>query len=97
MALLPAMVIAAALGWIIRYLAPHRETYGVAVTPAAAAAVTAVVWSGLLLVGMTGADFWLWLISIAVGVLAAIAIPVIVGSRRPERDRAMLAELMQSS
>lgn len=97
MALLPAMVIAAAFGTLVRFLAPHRDSYGVLVTGATAAAATAVIWSILLFAGMTATEFWIWLISIAVGILAAAAAALILGSRRPHRDQAMLAQLMQRS
>lgn len=93
MALLVAMVIAFALGLLLRYLLPHRATYGVLLTGGIAAAVAAVVWSILLLVDMTADQIGIWLISIAAGIVVAAVVPFITGKTRPKKDRALLESL----
>lgn len=94
MALLVAMVLAAAAGLLLRYLLPHRETYGALLTAGVCASVTAVVWSALLVFANLTADIvWLWLISIAAGLVAAAIVPFVAGSTRPKKDRALLESL----
>lgn len=95
MALLVAMVIAASLGWILRYVLPNRETYGVALTAGVCAAVTGLVWSGLLFwTDMYSEQVGIWLISIGAGVVVALIVPFLAGARRPKRDARLLEELM---
>lgn len=98
MGLLVAMVIAAGIGWVLRYVLPHRTTYGVALTGGVSAAVCGLVWSGLLLwPGMTSETAGIWLISIGLGAIAAFAVPFIAGSKRPQRDDETLRQLMKQS
>lgn len=94
MALLVAMVLAAAAGLLLRYLLPHRESYGVLLTAGVSAAVAALVWSALLVFAdMTADQAWIWLISIAAGLVLAAVVPFVAGATRPKRDRALLESL----
>lgn len=96
MALLVAMVIAAGLGWVLRYVLPHRETYGVALTAGISAAVCGLVWSALLFwADMVSEEPWIWLISLASGIVVAMIVPFATGSKRPKHDDELLQELMK--
>lgn len=98
MGLLVAMVIAASLGWTLRYVLPNRETYGVALTAGVSAAVCGLVWSALLFwADMVSEQPWIWLISLGAGIIVALIVPLASGSRRPKRDEALLQELMKQS
>ena len=98
MGLLVAMVIAAGLGWILRYVLPHRGTYGVVLTAGVSAAVCGLVWSGLLFwADMVSEEPWIWLISLGAGVVAALIVPFVAGTRRPKRDEELLGQLMKRS
>ena len=70
-----------------------RSTYGVLLTPAIGTAVTVVVWVALLWAGFTFDGGWIWLISLLVGAVAALAVPFVVPARRQAADDALLAEL----
>ena len=94
MALLVAMVIGAALGLLIRYVLPHRETYGALLTAGIACAVTGIVWGALLLLAqMTPEQPWIWIISLTAGLACSMVVPFTVGKSRPKRDRALLESL----
>ena len=59
MELLFVVLIAAGLGFILTYALRGRETYGVALPAAVAAAVASVIWVGLLWLGFTFDGGWI--------------------------------------
>jgi hypothetical protein len=93
MELLFVVLIAAGVGFALPFLLRGRETYGVALPAGVAAAVASVVWVALLWLGFTFDGGWIWLISLAAGSLAALAVALRVPRRRHAADRALLAEL----
>ena len=93
MELLFVVLIAAGFGFIMAYALRGRGTYGVALPAAVAAAVAAVVWVGLLWLGLTFDGAWIWVISLALGGAAAIAVPLVLPRRREAADRALLTRL----
>ena len=93
MELLFVVLIAAGVGFTLPYLLRGRETYGIVLPAAVAAAVSSVVWVGLTWLGFTFDGGWIWAISLVVGALAALAVALAVPRRRHEADRALLTTL----
>lgn len=86
MELLFAILIAIVIGFGVSYLTPGRDTYGVLLIPAISAAVTAVVWVALLWLGWTFDGTWIWVLSLAVGGLAALGVCLLLPKRRQAAD-----------
>jgi len=93
MELLFVVLIAAGVGFTLPYLLRGRETYGIVLPAAVAAAVSSVVWVGLTWLGFTFDGGWIWVISLVLGGLAALAVALTVPRRRHEADRALLTKL----
>jgi hypothetical protein len=70
-----------------------RNTYGVLLVPAVGGAVTAIVWVALLWLGWSFDGGWIWVVSLALGALAALTVAVSVPRKRVERDHALLTQL----
>ena len=82
MYILLALIGACVLGIAAHYLIGGRELRGVAVTPAIATAVAALVYTGLQWAGVGEGSFWLWLASVlGSAVIAALATIVLVRVR----------------
>lgn len=93
MELLFVTVIAASLGFIVRYLVRGRAMHGAVLVPAMDVAVTAVVWVALLWSGLTFDGTWIWVISITAGVLAALVTAIVLPRSRRSHDAAAYARL----
>jgi len=93
MELLFVVLIAAGLGFILTYSLRGRETYGVALPAAVAAAVASVIWVGLLWLGLTFDGGWIWVISLVPAGIAALAVVLLLPRRRAASDRALLTRL----
>lgn len=93
MELLFVIVIAAAIGLIIRYLVAQRGTYGVLLLPAIAAAAASIVWVALLWVGLTFDGTWIWVASLTASGIAALVVALVLPRRRIESDARLLAQL----
>jgi hypothetical protein len=91
--LLFVVLIAAGVGFALPFLLRGRETYGVVLPAGVAAAVASVVWVGLLWLGFTFDGGWIWVISLAAGVLAALVVALRVPRRRHAADRELLTRL----
>jgi hypothetical protein len=96
MELLFVVMGAVLLGLIPRYLLPGRASYGSALLPAVSAAVAAIVWAALTWVGWTFDGGWIWWASLGAGVLAALAVALIVSPRRERHDRELFEKLLKS-
>lgn len=86
-------VIGAALGAIARYLLPGRRAYGMFLLPAIAATATAVVWVGLLWLGLTFDGGWIWAASIGAAVIASILSAILIVRFRDKADKRLLHHL----
>lgn len=86
MELLFAVIIAIGIGFGVSYLTPGRDTYGFLLIPAVSAAVTAVVWVGLLWLGWTFDGTWIWVVSLVLGGLAALGVCLVLPKRRQAAD-----------
>ena len=89
-------VIGAVIGAAARYVLPGRHTYGILLLPAAAAAVTATVWAGLVWAGWTFDGGWIWVVSLAAATITAIVIPIALSRYRETHDARMMQQLAAS-
>jgi hypothetical protein len=81
--ILLALIGACVLGIAAHFLIGGRELRGVALTPAIATAVSAVVYTGLQWAGVGEGSIWLWVASVIGAVaIAALATVAIVAARR---------------
>ncbi len=83
MYILLALIGACALGIAAHFLIGGRELRGVAVTPAIATAIAAVVYTAMQWAGVGEGSVWLWLASVlGAVVLASVATVALVAARR---------------
>lgn len=94
MELLFVTVIGAALGLGVRYGVAGRETHGLLLIPAIAAAATAATWVLLLWLGFTFDGGWIWVFSLVIGPAVALAFALLLPPRRRAADDELLARLM---
>lgn len=95
MELLFATVFGAAFALGVRYLVPGREQHGLLLVPLVGAAATAAVWVVCLWLGLTFDGGWIWVISLVVGPLVALAVALLLPKRRIAADAALLEQLMK--
>lgn len=93
MELVYVTVIAALIGAGLRYLLPGHRAYGLLLLPAVTAAVTATVWVGLVWLGFTFDGGWIWAISLASGVVAALVSALLLVRYRATADERLLHRL----
>ncbi len=92
MYILLALIGACALGIAVHFLLGGRELRGVALAPAIATAVSAILYTGLQWAGVGEDSIWLWLASvIGAPVIAALVITAITGIRRRSDAQARTA------
>jgi len=96
MELLFVTVIGAALALGIRYVVPGRQTHGLLLVPMVGAAATAAVWAICVWIGLTFDGGWIWVISLVLGPLAALAVALVLPKRRAAADDALLERLMKT-
>lgn len=93
MELVYVTVIGAAIGLLARYLLPGRRSYGILLLPAAAAAVTATVWVGLVWVGWKFDGGWIWVASLAAATVTSVLIPLLLPRYRSTHDAKLMHHL----
>lgn len=86
-------VIGAGLGALVRYLVPGRRSYGMALLPAVGAAATAAIWAILVWLGWTFDGGWIWVVSLAAGLLASVLVAVLLPRTRAAADERTLHAL----
>jgi hypothetical protein len=96
MELLFVALIAFLIGLGIRYALPGRDTYGVALLPAIAAVVTAIVWVGLTWLGWKFDGGWIWVVSLGAGAIVSLVLALTVPRSRRGRDETMLQQLSRA-
>ncbi|MEV7609519.1 hypothetical protein AB0N61_08570 [Microbacterium sp. NPDC089320] len=84
MYILLALVGACALGIAAHYMIGGRELRGVALTPAVATALAAIIYTALQWLGVGEDSIWLWLASIvgSVGIAAVVTVAIVAARRR---------------
>jgi uncharacterized membrane protein HdeD (DUF308 family) len=85
----------ALLGFVAHFALPAQDTRGVLLAPAAAAAVSAVVYEVLLLVGLRPDGGWIWVASLVLAGVVAILVCRVTATSRRRRDSALLARLLK--
>ena len=93
MYILLALIAACALGIAVHFVVGGRELRGVALTPAAATATAAVVYTSMQWAGVGEDSVWLWLASILGGVVVSAVVAVAVTSVRRRSDAEAKAAL----
>jgi cyanate permease len=96
MELLFVTLISFIIGLGVRYALPGRDEYGVALLPAIAAALTAIVWVGLTWLGWKFDGGWIWVVSLAAGTVISLVLALIVPRFRRNNDDAMLQQLSRA-
>jgi hypothetical protein len=96
MELLFVTLISFIIGLGTRYALPGRDTYGVALLPAIAAAVTAIIWVGLTWLGWKFDGGWIWVVSLAAGAVISLVLALTVPRLRRRNDESMLQQLSRA-
>lgn len=96
MELLFAILGGIAIAGGLRYLFPHRHTYGVLLLPALGGVVAAAVWAALTWAGWQFDGGWIWVASLVLPAVAAILVAMILGRRRDTADERMLQRLSKA-
>lgn len=96
MELLFAILGGIAIAGGLRYLFPHRHTYGVLLLPALGGVVAAAVWAALTWAGWKFDGGWIWVASLVLPAVAAILVAMILGRRRDTADERMLQALSKA-
>lgn len=93
MGLIYIVVLAAGIGTVVRYLLPGRESYGLLLLPAASIVASVVVWGALTWVGVAHAEVWMWLVSLAAGLLVSLGGALYLPKHRAASDAALFERL----
>ncbi|WP_311243133.1 hypothetical protein [Microbacterium sp. WCS2018Hpa-23] len=93
MYILLALIGACALGIAAHFMIGGRELRGVALTPAIATALAAVVYTGLQWLGVGEDSVWLWLASVLGAAVVAAALTVAIVAFRRRSDATAKAAL----
>jgi ABC-type branched-subunit amino acid transport system permease subunit len=96
MELLFVTLIAFCIGLAARYALPGRDTYGVALIPAIAAIVAAVVWVALTWAGWKFDGGWIWVASLVAGGVVSLVLALLVPRTRRHRDEDLLQQLSRA-
>lgn len=92
------ILVAAAAGFIAWAADRRHDAYGIMLPVAAAVAATCLVWIILVFAGtgyIAGLTWMPWVLPLAVGIVAAAAVPVVIGRRRSKRDVVALTEILR--
>jgi hypothetical protein len=81
------------IGLAIRTAIPGHDTYGSALVPSIAAAVSAVVWVILTWSGWKFDGGWIWVVSLVSGGIVALILALVIPRSRRTNDQAMLQQL----
>lgn len=90
-------VIAVSIGFIVGALAPGRDTFGVLLVPAVSGSVTAAVWAALVWAGWGFDGGWIWVVSLLLGSLAALAVVLFLPRRRRAADETLQQRLTKNA
>ena len=97
MELLFVTVIGAAISLGVRYVVPGRQWHGLLLVPMVGAAATAAIWVICVWLGLTFDGGWIWVISIAAGTIAPLALSLVLPGRRAAADEELFERLASPS
>ena len=84
------------IGLGARYALPGRDTYGVALLPAIAAAFSAIVWVGLTWLGWKFDGGWIWAVSLTAAAAISLALALTLPRTRRGNDENLLQKLSRA-
>ncbi|HRN29646.1 MAG TPA: hypothetical protein PK890_08105 [Terrimesophilobacter sp.] len=93
MGLIYIVVLAAGIGATLRYLLPGRASYGILLLPALSVVVSVIVWGALTWAGINQTEVWMWLVTLAAGLLAALGSALYLPKHRATVDAALFERL----
>ena len=93
MGLIYIVVLAGGIGTIVRYLLPGRESYGLLLLPAASIVASVIVWGALTWLGIAHSEVWMWLVSLAAGLLVSLGGALYLPKHRARVDAALFEKL----
>ena len=96
MELLFVVLIGFCIGLGLRYLLPGRDTYGSVLMASISAAVAAVAWVGLTWLGWKFDGGWIWVASLGVGGVVALATTLFVPRTRRAHDDQLMQTLSRA-
>ncbi len=96
MEMLFAVLGGTALGLLVRYLVPGRETHGVLVLPGVGAIVAAVVWAALTWLGLPFDGGWIWVATLAAAGAAAVVVALLLPRSRRVKDEELFERLQKA-
>jgi hypothetical protein len=79
-------VIGAGIGFVLHYVLPGRETYGVALLPALGAILSAGLWAGLTWLGWKADGGWIWVVALSAAAVVPLVVALLVSRRRQASD-----------
>lgn len=80
----------------LRYLFPHRHSYGVLLLPALGGIVSAIAWAALTWLGWRFDGGWIWVVSLALAAVAAALVAILLSRRRVAADEVLLQSLSKA-
>lgn len=93
MGLIYIVVLAAGIGTVTRYLLPGRESYGITLLPAVSVIASVLAWGVFTWLGIAHSEVWMWLVSLAVGLLVAVGTALYLPKHRAKVDEALFEKL----
>lgn len=87
------ILIAFGIGSLAYYVLPGSAQYGSMLIPSISAALSAVIWVGLLWSGWKFDGGWIWAVSLVAGAVAALLLALTIPRSRRTHDEAMLQRL----
>ena len=80
----------------LRYLFPHRHSYGVLLLPALGGIVSAIAWAALTWLGWRFDGGWIWVVSLALAAVATALVAILLSRRRVAADEVLLQSLSKA-
>jgi hypothetical protein len=93
MELLFVTILGAGIGALVRYVVPGRQSYGMLLIPAIAAAVAAAKWVALVWLGWTFDGTWIWVASLGAATVVSLVLAIWLPRRRRTADSRLLTQL----
>ena len=89
-------VLGAAIGGILRYVIPGRETHGLLLLPALGAVTTATAWVVMVVTGWSLGEPWIWALALVAPVVTCTIAALVLARVRPARDAERLRHLLSA-